>query len=179
MPSYLDLEPGENLIFTRRRHIINLVPFAFAEIVVLLIVSYVSGWAFVNSSHLPVYISAGTISLVLSIVGLLTLAIFGLSIMIFIQNRIILTDRHYIQIDQIGLFNRTVKKLHLDEIQDVRGTRKGVLATLLNFGEIEVETAGAQDNFIFKPLADPLNTAEEINECRQHYVKEAGHSKGV
>ncbi len=173
MANYLDLEPGENLIFTRHRHIINLVPFAFAEILVLLVVSYTSGWAFVNSSRLPAFISAGTISLVLSIIGLLTLAIFGLSILVFMQNRIILTDRHYIQIDQVGLFNRTVKKLHLDEIQDVRGTRKGFLATILNYGEIEVETAGAQDNFIFRPLADPLNTAEEINECRQHYVKDA------
>ncbi len=170
--SYLQLEPDEQIVFVRYRHIINLLPIAISTGIVLLVLPVIGVIVAGHSGSLPLPISAATINFVLMIAAVLTVATFFFALYIFLQNRIILTNKHYLQIDQIGLFNRSVNKLHLEQIQDVRGTRKGVFATLLNYGEIEVETAGEQENFVFKPIADALDVAEAINECRQRYIKD-------
>lgn len=172
-PSYLKLEPGEKVMLTRRRHVVNLLPFALGGILALLGIMFFSTFAVVHRGDLPAQLPLATVSLLLVVLMGLVVGTFVLAIFVFWQNRIILTNIHYIQIDQIGLFNRSVNKLHLDQIQDVRGTRKGIFATLLNFGEIEVETAGEHPNFVFKPIADPLNTAEFINECRAKHRNRA------
>lgn len=171
MPSYLELDPGEEIVFVRHRHIINLIPIAISTILVALALLYISGWLAVNADKVPAGIPISLVNMGLAILGILAAATFLAAIIVFLQNKIILTNRHYMQIDQFGLFNRSVNKLRLDEIQDVRGTRKGFFATLLSYGEILIETAGNEPNFLFKPVGDPLNVAEAINDCRHQYRK--------
>lgn len=169
MPSYLDLEPGEKVVFEKLRHPINLVPFAISTVIVVLAAIYGAGWLALNPEITPSFVSMALVNAGLGLLGVISVAVFLAAVFIYSQNKVILTSMHYLQIDQFGLFNRSVNKLRLDLIQDVRGTRRGFFATIFNYGEILIETAGSEPNFLFKPVADPLNLSEEINDARHGF----------
>jgi uncharacterized membrane protein YdbT with pleckstrin-like domain len=165
--SYLELEPGENVILVAKYHWIGILPIIISTVLVLASISYALGWIAANPNRLP--LGDGAVASMLLILAILTGLILVAAYLIFRQNRIILTNRYYIQVNQRGLFGRTISKLTLDEIQDVRGSKHGVLQTLLNYGEILIETAGQEINFFFRPVGRPFNLAEQINDAHQHF----------
>jgi len=68
----------------------------------------------------------------------------------------IITDRRIIVVDQIHFFNRNVSIFRLERLQDIEFYIKGLVPTLLNFGTIKAQTAGAREsNFMTKGLPDP------------------------
>jgi hypothetical protein len=166
--SYLDLEPGERRILTARRHWIAFFPLVVSTVLLLAFASYGLGWVAANPTRLA-GIPVGVVALFLTSLAGLAIIILIIAYLIHIQNRIILTNRYYIQITQTGLFGRTVSKLTLDEIQDVRGTKRGFFPTILNYGEMLIETAGEEENFRFRPVGNPFEIAEQINDAHQHF----------
>lgn len=74
----------------------------------------------------------------------------------------VVTDRRIVDIDQDRLFNRTVSELLLDDIQDVKANSKGILATLFDFGNISIQTAGSLPNFLFHDVKHPKEIAAMI-----------------
>jgi hypothetical protein len=68
----------------------------------------------------------------------------------------IITDRRIIVVDQVHFFNRTVSIFRLERLQDIKFFINGLLPTLLNFGTIKAQTAGAHEsNFKTAGLPDP------------------------
>lgn len=68
----------------------------------------------------------------------------------------IITDRRIILVDQIHFFNRNVSIFRLERLQDIEFYISGVIPTLLNFGTIKAQTAGAHEsNFKTNGLPDP------------------------
>jgi len=51
------------------------------------------------------------------------------------------TEKRIIAIDQKRIFSREVSNVRFDKVQDVTVTVKGFIATFLDFGNIEVQTA--------------------------------------
>ena len=74
----------------------------------------------------------------------------------------IVTSERIINIEQIGLFNRVISELHLNQIQDITAETKGFLNTLLTYGDVFTQTAGARQRFIFKDIDDPDVVKEKI-----------------
>lgn len=54
----------------------------------------------------------------------------------------IVTNQRLIDIEQNALFNREVKTLRMETIQDIQVNIENVIETLLNFGTLRVQTAG-------------------------------------
>lgn len=107
--------------------------------------------------------------------GLLALASFALSIWALIiwsgafysltmytLNIWIVTDRRIIDSTQQGFFSRTVSELHMTRIQDISVETKGVIQTLLKFGDLQVQTAGKEDRFRFSQIPHPERVKDEI-----------------
>ncbi len=59
----------------------------------------------------------------------------------------ILTTKRFIARDQKGLFNRTTASFRLERLQDVIISINGIIPTFLNFGTLEIQTAGEESNF--------------------------------
>ncbi len=76
----------------------------------------------------------------------------------------IVTDQRVIDIDQFGMFRRRFSELNHEVIQDVTVAQNGIFATLLNFGTVEVQTAGEQENFRFGTIPHPAKIANTMNE---------------
>lgn len=68
----------------------------------------------------------------------------------------VITDRRIILVDQVSFFNRNVSIFRLERMQDIEYKITGILATLLNFGTLKAQTAGAHEsNFTSTGLPDP------------------------
>lgn len=87
----------------------------------------------------------------------------------------IVTTERIISIEQIGLFHRTSSELHLTDVVDVTSSIDGVLRTLLNFGEVVIETPGEQEHFHFFQVPHPESVRETILKC----VDDARARRGV
>lgn len=75
----------------------------------------------------------------------------------------IVTDRRIILVDQIRFFSRNVSVFRLERMQDIEYTIKGIIPTLLNFGSLKAQTAGAHEsNFNSTGLPDPRGLQSTI-----------------
>ncbi len=60
----------------------------------------------------------------------------------------IITDRRIISIDQKGLFRRYIGSFRLEKLQDINIAIDGIVATFLNYGMVEAQTAsGSEEEF--------------------------------
>lgn len=75
----------------------------------------------------------------------------------------LVSSHRIIHAEQFALFNREAVTLELVRVQNVSIETRGVFATLLNFGTIKVETAGAaEDLVVFEGMPDPQVVKEII-----------------
>lgn len=61
----------------------------------------------------------------------------------------IITSKRIIDIEQRGLFDRSISEFSLANVQDVTIEISGVVQTLLKFGNLHVQTA-SENNFVIK-----------------------------
>lgn len=91
----------------------------------------------------------------------LWLAIFY-SLTIYTLDTVIITDHRIIDNDQRGLFYRSVSELHSHRVQDVSTRTNGVIETFLDFGDITVQTAGSEKQFVFYQIPHPVKVKDTI-----------------
>lgn len=101
-------------------------------------------------------------------------AVFGLIFLvlatkIYNANQLMITDKNVTQVLQVGLFRRKVSELTMNKIEDVTADQRGIFPTLFNYGTLTVETAGEQNNFIFKYCPNPNAYAKALQDCRSAY----------
>jgi hypothetical protein len=66
------------------------------------------------------------------------------------------TNKRLIAVDQRGLFNRSIGSFRLERLQDMNVEVNGFIATFLNFGTIQAQTAaGSEDEFRATGLPNP------------------------
>ncbi len=82
----------------------------------------------------------------------------------------IITDERLIDIRQDGFFSRTIATQRLYRVQDVTSEVHGVMATLLKYGDVYVQTAGAKQRFHFDDISHP-------NKVRDMIIKLSEQSK--
>jgi len=81
----------------------------------------------------------------------------------------IVTDRRIILVDQIRFFSRNVSVFRLERMQDIEYKIKGIIPTLLNFGTLKAQTAGAHEsNFNSTGLPDPRGLQATIQSAMDH-----------
>ena len=68
----------------------------------------------------------------------------------------IITDKRLINIEQDGLFSRRTSELDYSKVQDITVDIKGFFPTMLNYGDVQVQTAGEDENFLFRTISNPL-----------------------
>lgn len=61
----------------------------------------------------------------------------------------IVTNQRVLTIDQIDFFHRKVSEADIGNVQDIEVIAKGFFATTLNFGDVRIQTAGADQKTLF------------------------------
>lgn len=67
----------------------------------------------------------------------------------------IITEMRMVDVEQAGLFGREVTEIQIENVEEVTSKATGILATVFNFGNVTVQTSGAQIGFIFENVAHP------------------------
>lgn len=116
--------------------------------------------------------SAGGVAIVLgaSIFMLLVLLLAFQDWLDYFLDMLILSNERVIQVEQVGMFKRTVSQLSLDKVQDVTVETKGMLSSFFGFGTLTIESAGGElNNFIIHNVPH----AERILSQILMYAKQA------
>lgn len=82
-------------------------------------------------------------------------------------NVYLVTTERVIDIDFVNLIYKEVSEADLSKIQDTSNIVKGVVGTLFNFGDVEIETAGAVEKIQFENVPRPGEVARIINQLRE------------
>jgi uncharacterized membrane protein YdbT with pleckstrin-like domain len=122
-----------------------------------------------NLSKFVTLIGDGTyISIILTSVWLLFIWITFFVIWTdYYLDILIITDKRIIDINQKRLFSRDISVSQLDHIEDVSTEIHGLIATLLNFGNIQIQTAGENREFIVQGVPNPDNIRRQIMEAHK------------
>ena len=87
----------------------------------------------------------------------------------------LITTERLIDIQQRGLFDRTISELSLNNVQDVTIEIRGIIPTLLKFGNLKVQTA-SESTFTIND-APRLYEAKELILRYSHRLNAAGHDQ--
>ena len=74
----------------------------------------------------------------------------------------IITNERVLNIEQKGLFMRSVSEVSLERVQDVTTKTEGFLPTILGYGDLFIQTAGEERQFHFRNIANPDKHKDEI-----------------
>lgn len=110
------------------------------------------------------------IGLGLVIVCVVMALILLLATVIYRQSKLIITNKCITEVTQEGLFNRKISQLAVSNIEDATADRSGIFQTLLNFGVLNIETAGETDNFFFHFCPEPDRYAKTVLEMREQFL---------
>jgi len=83
----------------------------------------------------------------------------------------IVTNMRIINIEQKGLFSRVISEKDLDIMQDVTSDVSGFLSTLLEYGDVFIQTAAETERFIFKEVPFAQEVSRRISNLVSEYKK--------
>ena len=105
-----------------------------------------------------------------ALIIMLAAVIMIVATIIYRQSRIVITDKNITQVLQGGLFNRKVSQLTMANVEDVTAEQHGIFSTILDYGNLRVETAGEQANFVFSYCPRAGYYAKIILEAREKFI---------
>ena len=79
-------------------------------------------------------------------------------------NVFFVTTDGIIDVDFFNLLDKRVSEADLDKIQDVSYTTNGVLGTMLNYGDVQVQTAAEITEFKFESVPSPEKVAKILDD---------------
>jgi hypothetical protein len=173
----IELEPGEEILKTVRKHwfVITIELLAMGFLLLLPLLGFVGYIAFTSLTTTTIDLSAFLGAFIfgsLAFTFLVTLATFAVWTHYYLDLWII-TDRRIIVVDQISFFNRNVSIFRLERMQDIQFRVSGLIATLLNFGTLKAQTAGAHaSNFVSSGLPDPKGLQATIQKAMDIRLRE-------
>ncbi|HET9850156.1 MAG TPA: PH domain-containing protein [Candidatus Saccharimonadales bacterium] len=118
--------------------------------------------------------SAGAKTLLIGgglVVAACLIAVFLTMIYIYHKSNLTITNQSLVQTIQRSLFNKKISRLSMSNVEDVNAEQKGIIASMLGYGTLTVQTAGEEDNFVFSYCPGPNALAERILEARQAYAQ--------
>lgn len=110
------------------------------------------------------------IVIILSAYYLVAATFAFMSWMSFYYSIYIVTCDEIIEITQIGFLGRKISQLSLLRVQDVTSSVKGIFPTLFSYGDVLVETAGEQENFLLQAIANPQEVSSKIMELHDKAI---------
>lgn len=155
------------------KHIISIMPFLFTVFVMGIVGIIGAYYLGVNTAQVSQYMPETLISLAGFLYIIILVFLFVGVLWIWRRNKVVITNQHIVDVDQIGLFNRKVSTLRLGEIQDLSADVHGPMQTIFQYGTMMIQTAGERENFTFDYVPHPYELEHYILEIRQNFLGES------
>lgn len=154
--AFIHAKSYEKIVCRLRRHWFTFLP-AIAFFLLLLALPIGLYWiiALNFSGWLNSPIGFPILILFASIYYLSVILYFFTYFVTFYLDVLIMTNDRLVDVDQNSLFSRTVAEVDLYQIQDATSEVKGIFATLFNYGNVIIQTAGALPKFTLSNIPNP------------------------
>lgn len=170
----INLESGENVLLEIRRHLfafyISLTGIALSALLPLIVYQLVEAFAvqYIPSSSIFFF----------SFIYVLWLLVLWISVFIswtdYYLDTWIVTNKHVIDFEMKGLFSREIASVKIENIQDVKINITGLINTYLNVGDIHIQTAGRDKEFVITNAHRPDKAKEIILSASSKTVEQDG-----
>lgn len=151
--------PEETTILVTRKHWIILIT-PFIILIPLMGLPLIIRLFIKNLVWYPVFSSLYNFLVAAYFLALWYLLFYNL--MMYLSNTVVLTNKRVIENQQIGFFKHLVNELERTKIQDISVKISGPIASFLDYGNIEIQTAGTISKFDFRYLPNPQRIKETI-----------------
>lgn len=175
----IHMKPGEKVIYSLRRHPII---FIGDVLLILVLVTAPLGIYFVIGSMWPELltgpVSEPVLVLTASAYYFLVWLFFLMNFVDYYLDLWIVTNDRVLNVEQHGLFSRTIAELDLANVQDVTSEVKGVIAFVFGYGNVYIQTAAEKERFVFEQVHDPEEIRKNMLEIVSADRKREGWSPG-
>jgi hypothetical protein len=89
----------------------------------------------------------------------------------------IVTDAHIVDINFYSLLSREINEIGLEDIEIISRRAKGILDSLLDYGDVVIETAAETKNIELATISKPdfvVNKIQDLREARKLFYEEGG-----
>ena len=159
----IKVKPYEKIVYVIRRHWLTYIPtvLSFAAMGALPVAAYfLIGQDF--ASFFANEYSRAILVLLLSVYELSVALFFYSSFLMYYLDMMIITNDRLVQIQQRTLFSRSVSELDLYRIQDITSDITGIVATMVGYGLLKIQTAGEHENFTFEFVPDVSEVRRQL-----------------
>lgn len=80
---------------------------------------------------------------------------FMITLTFYCMRYLIITNQRIIEVEQKGFFNREVSAFRLENIQDITVDIRGIISSLLDFGDVHIQTASKDRDFKIERAPHP------------------------
>lgn len=163
---------GEQVLMIIHRHWFNILQHMFAVFVMVLLL--VGSFATLPALF-PLLLKGELNSLLIFAENIFAMLIWILFFILWIDYYFdvwIVTNMRVVNIEQKGLFSREVSELNFDKIQDVSTEVNGMIPTFLNYGDVQIQTAGEEEKFMFRNVPDPYNVKDILMRLQKNQKKD-------
>lgn len=179
LTAFIHQKSYEHIVHRVRRHPITIIP-AFVVFFILLTIPFALHW--LSMTLFPTFLDGPIVfplAVLLAGVYYLSVILFFYSYFLdFYLDLLVVTNDRLIDIEQIGVFARSVSEVDLYQIQDITSEVKGIFASLFNYGNLFIQTAGATEKFNIHNVPNPEQLRREIldlaEEDRKYHHKATG-----
>jgi hypothetical protein len=157
---FINRDPKEKVVLLLRKHPITNLGW------VLLVFAMVVAPAFVSIFEFFELLPMGYQVIFILIWYLITTAFAFEEFLAWFFHVNIITDERIIEVDFVNLFYREITDANIDKIEDVTVEVGGGLRTLLNYGDIVIQTAAQIPKIDFEDIPKPDKVAKILRELR-------------
>ncbi len=175
---FRDIEEGEEIVRVLHRNWFYIFE-QFLWLFVLTVIFFVA--IFFAPIFMPEFFGPDSRTLILFFENFFTLVIWIYGFMLWIDYYFdiwIITTQRIINIEQEGMFARRVSEMEYSKMQDITAEVVGFLPTIINFGDVKVQTAAEDKEFVFRTISDPYQIKNIIFDLRKkdscHHTAELG-----
>ncbi|MEX0672919.1 MAG: PH domain-containing protein [Candidatus Paceibacterota bacterium] len=161
------LEKGEHVLFEVRKHWFVYVAKVWALPLVALVPPTALLGLLAADIELPIAVELSHIALGSFLYSIWLLLLWVLAFILWTDYYLdewVVTPQRIIDIEQHGLFHRDIASLRFDRIQDISSEVPGFIATMFNFGQLRVQSAGEEREVVLAGARDPFEAREKLNE---------------
>lgn len=156
-------EPGETIILLLRKHWITNLAWVLTGF--FLIISPLFIFPLIAISGIvSAQLSGSLLSFFILVWYLLSFSYILVNFLLWYFTVSIVTNQRIIDIDFINILNKRFSATRIAKVEDVTMRRGGFVRALFNFGDVFVQTAGAEIEFEFLAVPKPENVVRTINE---------------
>lgn len=164
----LKLNKNEKILRVYRRHWFVIFVKFFSFGISMLLISIIEFFIFLKTQDYEFRIFSLFLYTLFMLILLVSLCITFIDY--WLDTWIVTTER-IIDIEQKGLFVRDFSEFKISKIQNLNIQVTGFLPTLLNFGDLKIETASENETFIFRQIPNPYKAKAEILKTYDEYVR--------